>query len=302
MFLYRKYATATHVYFPVVKRAVVDFAVGADWTPAAGDVKISIDGAAAANVTNLPTAIAMGNTAYWDISLTTGELTGKKIMITIADAATKVVEDQAVYIETYGNASAEILVDLSVTNIPANVTQLLGTAWLTPGTAGTPDVNTKLAGGTAWGSGAITAAAIAADAITAAKLADGAIDWATFAADVLPKLGVASYGVLDAGGAASFTLPAGQRALVAIGDALWLTAKGAPKIILTYNSGTGVGTVASNFDSTGAASDAFVVFKQPHSEPLVAADFSGNIPANIKAIADVTGPITGNGSTIPFDF
>ncbi len=33
--------------------------------------------------------------------------------------------------------------------LPANVTQLLGTAWLTPGTAGTPDVNAKLHGGTA---------------------------------------------------------------------------------------------------------------------------------------------------------
>lgn len=32
--------------------------------------------------------------------------------------------------------------------LPANVTQLLGTAWLTPGTAGTPDVNAKLHGGT----------------------------------------------------------------------------------------------------------------------------------------------------------
>jgi hypothetical protein len=35
----------------------------------------------------------------------------------------------------------------SVTDYPANVTQLLGTAWLTPGTAGTPDVNVKLIGG-----------------------------------------------------------------------------------------------------------------------------------------------------------
>jgi len=33
--------------------------------------------------------------------------------------------------------------------IEANVTQLLGTAWLTPGVAGTPDVNAKLLGGTA---------------------------------------------------------------------------------------------------------------------------------------------------------
>src|SRR3990167_5101878 len=33
--------------------------------------------------------------------------------------------------------------------LPANVTQLLGTAWLTPGVAGTPDVNAKLLGATA---------------------------------------------------------------------------------------------------------------------------------------------------------
>jgi len=39
--------------------------------------------------------------------------------------------------------------------LPANVTQLLGTAWLTPGTAGTPDVNAKLVGGLAVPSGAI---------------------------------------------------------------------------------------------------------------------------------------------------
>jgi hypothetical protein len=56
---------------------------------------------------------------------------------------------------------------------PADVTHLLGTAHLAPGTAGTPDVNAKLAGGTAWGSGAITAGAIA----------NAAIDAATFATD-----------------------------------------------------------------------------------------------------------------------
>jgi len=32
----------------------------------------------------------------------------------------------------------------AIVPLPANVTQLLGTAWLTPGTAGTPDVNAKL--------------------------------------------------------------------------------------------------------------------------------------------------------------
>ena len=48
-----------------------------------------------------------------------------------------------VTVQVFTTGSAKSLV-----NVPANVTQLLGTAWLTPGTAGTPDVNTKLLGGT----------------------------------------------------------------------------------------------------------------------------------------------------------
>ena len=150
----RKYNTltvtgTTAIRIPIIKRAVVDFAVGADWTPAAGDVKIAIDGASAANVTNLPTAVAMGNTAYWEFILTAAELTCKSCVVTVADSATKAVEDQAFIVETFGHASAMYPADFSLDNLPANVTQLLGTAWLTPGTAGTPDVNTKLWNGLA---------------------------------------------------------------------------------------------------------------------------------------------------------
>jgi hypothetical protein len=88
-----------------VKRSAVDFAIGADWTPAAGDVKISKDGGAAANVTNLPTAITMGNTAVWDFSLTSGEMTAAQVIITISDSATKAVEDDAFVIETFGEGN-----------------------------------------------------------------------------------------------------------------------------------------------------------------------------------------------------
>lgn len=109
----RKYGTSAHIYLPIPKRGVVDFALGADWTPAAGDVKVSIDGGAAADITTLPTAIAMGNTAYWDFALSASETTGKKIVVTVGDAATKAVEDQFFTIETYGNASAEYPDDVS---------------------------------------------------------------------------------------------------------------------------------------------------------------------------------------------
>lgn len=86
-----------------------------------------------------------------------------RMFLTITDAANHVpvfheffVLPQAIYDWLIG-----VIVPL-----PVNVTTLLGTAWLTPAVAGTPDVNTKTIT-----DGAITAAKLASDAITAAKLA-----------------------------------------------------------------------------------------------------------------------------------
>jgi len=72
--------------------------------------------------------------------------------------------------------------------VKANAVQLLGTAWLTPGTAGTPDVNVKLAGGTAWNSGAIGASTLATDTITAAKIAADAIGASELASDAVAEI------------------------------------------------------------------------------------------------------------------
>lgn len=129
-----KYGVARHIYKPMIKRAVVDFAVGADWTPAAGDVKISKDGGAAANVTNLPVAIVMGNTAYWDFSLTATEMQAAQVIVTVGDSATKAVEDQLLEIETYGNTNAQHAVDLD-DNVRAGLTAMRPDAFL----AGTVD-------------------------------------------------------------------------------------------------------------------------------------------------------------------
>lgn len=129
----RKYNTllvagTTAIRVPMIKRGVVDFAIGADWTPAAGDVKILLDNAAAANVTNLPTAVATANTgAMWEFVLTAAELSGKQCEVVISDAATKAIEDQSFIVEMYGNASAMYAADLSLANLPANLVQILGT-------------------------------------------------------------------------------------------------------------------------------------------------------------------------------
>lgn len=107
-----KYGVARHIFINVPKAGSANHAVGADWTPSAGDVKISKDGGAAANVTNLPTAIAMGNSAIWDFSLTATEMQAAQVNITVADSATKAVDDTGFVIETYGNASAQHAFDL----------------------------------------------------------------------------------------------------------------------------------------------------------------------------------------------
>jgi len=124
----RKYATGTgaDIHVPIIKRAVVDFAVGADWTPATGDVTITIDGGTAANIATLPVVLAMGNSALWKFVLSNAELTGKKITINVTDAATKAVEDQCIMIETHGHASAQYVPDFTAalatpTNITAGV-------------------------------------------------------------------------------------------------------------------------------------------------------------------------------------
>lgn len=159
------YGAALTIEIPMIKRGVVDFAVSADWTPAAGDVKISKDGGAAANVTNLPTAIAMGNGAVWQFAFTTGEMACGRAVITVVDSATKAVEDQAIEIRTFGNASAAMPFDL-------------GTA-LSGQHVGTVD---------AIANGAITANAIAANAIGAAKIATDAIGAAQLASDAVTEI------------------------------------------------------------------------------------------------------------------
>ena len=148
MIFQRKYgvllAGATLITIPILKRGVVDFAVSADWTPAAGDVKVSLDGGAAANITNLPTAVAMGNTAYWAFILTAAELTCKSVIVTVADAATKAVEDQAFIVETVGHASAMYPSDIFADNTDSESRLLRAVKTNVLGTVGSASTTTSI--------------------------------------------------------------------------------------------------------------------------------------------------------------
>lgn len=191
--LIAKYNTAYTFEIPMIKRAVQDFAVSADWTPATGDVKVSKDGGAAANIGTLPSAIAMGNGAIWQFTLTSTEMTAARVVITVADTATKAVEDQAIIIDTYGNASARYGFDLS------SATVALATGGITTST---------------FASGAIDAAAIASNAIGSAELASGAITSATFAAGAIDASAIAT----DAIGSAELAAGAATEIAAAVWD------------------------------------------------------------------------------------
>lgn len=140
----RKYgaatAAATHVGIPIVKRAAADYAIGADWTPAAGDVRVSKDGGAWANITTLPTAESAGGngaSAIWIFQFSAAELQCKSLRVMIADAATKAIEDQFFVIETFGHPSAMYPSDPSADNTEAERKFTRAALALIDGTVGT---------------------------------------------------------------------------------------------------------------------------------------------------------------------
>lgn len=105
MEIFRKRATATTIYFPMIKRGVVDFAQSADWTPVDEDVHFSEDGAGFATTNGLPVHEFSG---IWSLDLLSTELDGKVTAISIRDDDVKAVEDQAIIISTYGDDSAQL--------------------------------------------------------------------------------------------------------------------------------------------------------------------------------------------------
>ncbi|MDZ4278980.1 MAG: hypothetical protein U1B78_07560 [Dehalococcoidia bacterium] len=207
----KKYAQAATVLFPLIDRDAVDFETGA--TFAAGDVKIIKDEGAAANTTNLP--VHEGNGIY-SLALTATELTAARVVVTVIDQTVpKVWEDQAVLVDTYGNASAEHAFDLDLAQ------QLVTVA----------SMNADV----------VTAAAIAADAIGAVELAGDAVAEIVNAVwDELTAEGrvAGSYGQLVKdnvnASVSSRATPADVPTAAANADAVWDEAQSGHKAVGTF--------------------------------------------------------------------
>lgn len=180
------------------------------------------------------------------------------------------------------------------TGIPVNVTHFGGTAGTFSG--GRPEVNTTHAAGTAWGSGAITAASIAADAITAAKIADGAIDAGAIASDAITAAKIATgaisaakfaAGAIDAAAIADAAIDAATFAAGAINAAAIAAdaitdAKVASDVTIASVTGA-VGSVTGNVGGNVTGSVGSVA-----TGGITAASFAANAITAAKLDPDVT--------------
>ena len=103
----RPYAAAASIRIPLLA-ADGTYADGADWTPAAGDVKVSIDGAAQTNITTLPTY----TNGDWQFTLSAAELTGEHVSVRIHDPEAA-IQDDGFNVETFGDINGMFGFDLS---------------------------------------------------------------------------------------------------------------------------------------------------------------------------------------------
>lgn len=142
-------------------------------TGAAGlDSEVSKDNGAFADCTNEATEI--GSTGTYTLDLTNTEMNADVVAIQVKSSTTDAITHK---ITIYPSSLGKLQVD---------VRSLLGTAWLTPGTAGTPDVNAKLIGATAQTGRDIGASVLLSSGTGTGqlKLASGyvAMTWADIAA------------------------------------------------------------------------------------------------------------------------
>ena len=174
---------AAHTFFLALGSQSSAYTFQTNPTLATGDVKVSTDGAAFANIATLPVVTPSGGKAV-KVDLSASEMNGDNIQVLFSDAA--------------GAEWADVLI-----NIQTSARQLDDLAY--PATSGRSlavDTSGQVTTG-ALANNAITAAAIAADAITAAKIADGAIDAATFAAGAIDAAAIATDAIGSAELAAS---------------------------------------------------------------------------------------------------
>lgn len=98
----RFYGIATTINTPLIASGG-GILTSAGWTPAAGDVKVSLDGAAAANIATLPTYVT---DIGWDFDLSATEMQNARIDVRLTSAVTEAELPDGFNVVTMGHPSA----------------------------------------------------------------------------------------------------------------------------------------------------------------------------------------------------
>lgn len=93
----RAYGMAATVIIPIPKAGDTDFSTSADWTPQAGDVKISKDGGDVANIETLPVAVGGAGSVLWKFTLSATEMQAQEVVVQVVNAA---LEHQVFIVDT----------------------------------------------------------------------------------------------------------------------------------------------------------------------------------------------------------
>jgi hypothetical protein len=185
-----KRATELIFYMGLVSQSTGQFQ--ANPTLAAGDVKVSKDGGALANLSALP-AVTPAGSKMVKVTLSGTEMTADNVTLVFSDAAGAEWDDCIVNIQTAANQIDDLATPTNITagtiTTATNVTTVNG---LAANVITAASIATGAIDADAIADNAIDAGAIAADAITAAKIADGAIDAATFAAGAITATVIAT--------------------------------------------------------------------------------------------------------------
>lgn len=120
-------AGATPLQLVLYKADLSGFASSSDWTPAAGDVKVSLAGGALANIATLPTYD--DNTGCWTFVLSAAETQVRFLHIYVIDAA---IARMVIEVRTEGHASAYYPPAYSAGSAGAILTAGTGTGQVNP--------------------------------------------------------------------------------------------------------------------------------------------------------------------------
>jgi len=159
----REFGVAATFDFPLVVfgSTDADFSTGVTFDVSAGDIRLSKDGSTWATINDTtPTLIGL-NSGIYSLDLDSTEMSAARAVVIIIDqTSTKIWEDQAIIISTYGSTLGLHAFNRNTTGV--NVDSI--------------DI------------GAITSTAIIAGAILAEKFATNAIDAAALATDAVNKI------------------------------------------------------------------------------------------------------------------